>query len=161
GTSAREKETMTRPLVIIFAGSSEFGIPTLRALIDAGHRVEQVISQPDKPSGRGRKLTPTAVSQLVIERGLPLIRTDNINNLSLPSADVLVVIAFGQKVAEHVVNQPRLGSINLHASRLPKFRGAAPIHAAILAGEKVTGNSVIRLARKMDAGAILGMSSIE
>jgi methionyl-tRNA formyltransferase len=148
------------PLSIIFAGSGEFGIPTLRALIDAGHRITQVVSQPDRPAGRGRKLTPTAVAQLAIDGSLPLIRTENINIEKLPDADVLVVIAFGQKIAEHVVRQPRLGGVNLHASRLPKFRGAAPIHAALLAGETVTGNSIIRLAQKMDAGAVLGMSEV-
>src|SRR5690606_5858938 len=74
--------------------------------------------------------------------------------------DAMIVIAFGQKIAESVVHQPRLGSVNLHASRLPKFRGAAPINWAIIRGETVTGNSIIRLAPKMDAGAILGQSTV-
>src|SRR5205085_4330160 len=91
----------------------------------------------------------------------PLLRTGDINDEKLPPADVIVVIAFGQKIADAVVNRPRLGSINLHASRLPKFRGAAPINAAIVAGESVTGNSVIRLAQKMDSGPILAQSSLE
>src|SRR4051812_39823263 len=152
---------MSTPLNIIFAGSGEFGLPTLRALRDAGHEIVQVFSQPDRPAGRGRKLTPTPIAQLAIEQNLPLIRTANINTESLPQADVMVVIAFGQKIADSVVNHPRLGSVNLHSSRLPKYRGAAPINAAILAGETVTGNSIIRLAQRMDAGAILGQSSVE
>src|SRR4051812_30100083 len=151
---------MSTPLNIIFAGSGEFGLPTLRALRDAGHEIVQIFSQPDRPAGRGRKLTPTPIAQFAIEQNLPLIRTANINTESLPQADVMVVIAFGQKLADQVVNHPRLGSVNLHASRLPKYRGAAPINAAILAGETVAGNSIIRLAQKMDAGAVLAQSSI-
>jgi methionyl-tRNA formyltransferase len=147
-------------LRIIFAGSGEFGLPTLRALRDAGHEIVQIFSQPDRPAGRGRKLTPTPIAQYAIEQNLSLVRTGNINAEQLPCADAMVVIAFGQKIADAVVHHPRLGSVNLHASRLPKYRGAAPINAAILQGETVTGNSIIRLAQKMDAGAILGQSSI-
>jgi methionyl-tRNA formyltransferase len=147
-------------LDIIFAGAGEFGVPTLRALLDAGHRIVRVISQPDRPAGRGKHVTPTPVSALASERGLSLVRTDDINQEPLPPADVLLVIAFGQKVAPHVVNHPRLGSINLHASLLPKYRGAAPINWAIIRGETLTGNSVIRVAPKMDAGAILAQSEL-
>jgi methionyl-tRNA formyltransferase len=145
---------------LIFAGSGEFGVPTLSALLEAGHEVALVVSQPDRPAGRGRHLTSTAVARFAIEHGLPLLRTGNINAEPLVPADLLVVIAFGQKVAPNVVSHARLGSINLHGSLLPQFRGAAPVNAAILAGEAVTGNSVIRLARKMDAGAILAQSSV-
>jgi methionyl-tRNA formyltransferase len=151
-----------RQLRLIFAGSGEFGLPTLRHLIESReHEVVQVVSQPDRPSGRGLKLKPTAIAQLALDQGLPLLRTANINDDRLPPADVMVVIAFGQKVASHVVDHPRLGSINLHASILPKYRGAAPINWAIINGEKVTGNSIIRLAAKMDAGAVLGQSVVE
>jgi len=145
---------------IIFAGAGEFGLPTLRALIEAGHEVVRVYSQVDRPAGRGRKLTPTPIAQFAIEKGLDVVRTADINAESLPPADLLVVIAFGQKIAESVATHPRLGAVNLHSSRLPKFRGAAPINWAILAGETVTGNSVIRLAQRMDAGAILGQSEL-
>ena len=148
------------PLRIVFAGSGEFGLPTLRALADAGHSIVRVVSQPDRPAGRGRELTPTPVAQFAGQASLPLIRTDNINAEVLPDADVMVVIAFGQKIGDAVVRRPRLGSVNLHASRLPKYRGAAPINWAILNGETVTGNSVIRLAQRMDAGAILGQSEL-
>jgi methionyl-tRNA formyltransferase len=147
-------------LQIIFAGAGEFGLPTLKALVDAGHHIVQVVSQPDRPAGRGRKLTPTPIAQLALDRGLPLERTDDINALPLPAADVMVVIAFGQKIAQNVVNHPRLGSVNLHSSRLPRHRGAAPINWAILAGDKETGNSIIRLAEKMDAGAVLAQSKL-
>lgn len=147
-------------LRIIFAGSGEFGAPTLRALIAAGHEIVQVYSQPDRPAGRGRKLTPTPIAQLALEHNLPLVRTANINAEILPPADVLVVIAFGQKIAEPVVHHARLGAVNLHASRLPKYRGAAPVNWAIIRGETISGNSVIRLAQRMDAGAVLGQSEL-
>jgi methionyl-tRNA formyltransferase len=151
----------SNPLRILFAGAGEFGLPTLKALLDAGHEVVRVYSQPDRPAGRGRRLTPTAIAQFAIERGLEVVRTEDFNKESLPPADLLVVIAFGQKISEAAARHPRLGSVNLHASRLPKYRGAAPINWAILNGETDTGNSVIRLAQKMDAGAVLGMSRVE
>jgi methionyl-tRNA formyltransferase len=145
---------------ILFAGAGEFGLPTLRGICDAGHEVVHVYSQPDRPSGRGRKLTPTAITQFALDRGLPVTRTAELNAEPLADADLLVVIAFGQKISEAVANHPRLGAVNLHSSRLPKFRGAAPINWAILAGETETGNSVIRLASRMDAGAVLGMTRL-
>lgn len=143
---------------VLFAGSGVFGLPTLRALAAAGFDVPLVISQPDKPAGRGKKLTPTPIAQFAIERGLPLLRTSNINTETLPQADVMIVIAFGQKIAPHVVNHATHGAVNLHASILPRHRGAAPIHWAILSGDELTANSAIRLAEKMDAGAVLGTS---
>jgi methionyl-tRNA formyltransferase len=146
---------------IIFAGSGEFGVPTLKRLQESGLRIAQVISQPDRPAGRGRRLHPTPIAQLALERDLPLVRTDDINAQPLPPADLLVVIAFGQKIAPHVVDHARLGSINLHASRLPRFRGAAPVNWAIIRGETRTGNSVIRLAQRMDAGGILAQSELQ
>ncbi len=148
------------PLKVIFAGAGEFGLPTLRALIDAKFDLVQVISQPDRPAGRGRTMTPTPVAAFASSATLPLLKTANINSESLSVADVMVVIAFGQKIAAPVVDHPRLGSINLHASILPKYRGAAPINWAIIRGETIAGNSIIRLAQKMDAGAILAQSEL-
>jgi len=147
-------------LQIIFAGSGAFGLPALKALLDVGHDVVQVYSQPDRPAGRGMKLTPTPIAKFATDKNLPLVRTLDINAEPLTPADLLVVIAFGQKIGEQVIHHTRLKAINLHASILPRYRGAAPIHAAILGGETVTGNSVIRLAQKMDAGAILGQSEL-
>jgi methionyl-tRNA formyltransferase len=149
------------PLRIIFAGSGAFGSPTLSALVDAGHKIVHVYTQPDRPAGRGKKLTPTPIAQLATDLKLPLTPTADINRETLPVADVMVVIAFGQKIGEPAVDHPRLGSVNLHASLLPKYRGAAPINWAIINGEKITGNSIIRLASKMDAGAILAQSRVE
>jgi methionyl-tRNA formyltransferase len=145
---------------IIFTGSGEFGVPTLAGLLEAGQEVVAVCTQPDRPAGRGRKLTPTAIAQFASAHSLPVIPTGDINTERLPPADLMIVIAFGQKIAPNVVDHPRLGSVNLHASILPKYRGAAPINWAILSGETQTGNSIIRLAQKMDAGKILAQSSL-
>jgi methionyl-tRNA formyltransferase len=151
---------MSKNTGIIFAGSGEFGIPTLRALIAAGHNIARVFTQPDRPAGRGKKLTPTPIGGLAIELGLPLTKTADINLEPLPPVDLMVVIAFGQKIGPTAVNHPRLSSVNLHSSRLPKYRGAAPINWAVLNGDAITGNSIIRLASKMDAGAILAQSEL-
>ena len=145
---------------MIFAGSGEFGVPALRALIDSPVRIVQVVTQPDRPAGRGREMAPTPVAHAALAANLPVLRTADLNSESLPSADVMVVIAFGQKIAPAQVNHPRLGSVNLHASRLPRWRGAAPINWAIISGDRVTGNSVIRLAERMDAGAVLAQSEV-
>lgn len=147
-------------LRIIFAGSGEFGLPTLRALREAGHEVVLVVTQPDRPAGRGRGVQPTPIAAEASGRGLAVLRTENINREALPPADVMVVIAFGQKIGEAIVQHPRLGSINLHASRLPHYRGAAPINWAIINGDAISGNSIIRLAPKMDAGAIVAQSQV-
>src|SRR4051812_17248319 len=105
-------------LRIIFAGSGEFGVPTLSALLNAHQEVVQVITQPDRPAGRGRTLTPTPIASLAASQNLPLVRTDDINKETPPPADLLIVIAFGQKIAPHVVDHARLKAINLHASIL-------------------------------------------
>ena len=147
-------------LKIIFAGSGEFGGPTLSALLNAHHEVVQVLTQPDRPAGRGRLLTPTPIASLAASRGLTVLKTGNINKESLPPADLMIVIAFGQKISPQIVDHARLKAINLHASILPKYRGAAPINWAIIKGETVAGNSIIRLAERMDAGAILAQSSL-
>jgi methionyl-tRNA formyltransferase len=147
-------------LRIIFAGSGEFGLPTLRVLLASKHQVVQVVTQPDRPAGRGRGVTATPIGKFADEAGVPCVRTGNINAEPLPEADLMVVIAFGQKISPEKVNHPRLGSVNLHASRLPRNRGAAPINWAILNGDPISGNSIIRLANRMDAGAILAQSSL-
>jgi methionyl-tRNA formyltransferase len=145
---------------IIFTGSGEFGLPTLAALLEAGHEIPVIYTQPDRPAGRGRKITATAIAQYAREKSLACVPTGNLNAEKLPECDLMIVIAFGQKVSPAAAAHGRLGSMNLHASQLPKYRGAAPINWAILNGESFTGNSVIRLAAKMDAGAILGRSEV-
>lgn len=145
---------------VLFAGSGAFGVPTLGRMIASGADIVQVCTQPSKPAGRGNKLTPTPIGAFAAAHGLPFLETADINTLTLPAADLLVVIAFGQKLSPHVVSHARLGAINLHASRLPRYRGAAPINWAIIQGDSSAGNSVIRLAQTMDAGAVLAMSEL-
>ncbi|HQY89198.1 MAG TPA: methionyl-tRNA formyltransferase [Tepidisphaeraceae bacterium] len=146
---------------IIFAGAGEFGVPTLERLVARGFPIARVYTQPDKPAGRGHTLTPTPVGKFALEQKLDLVRTVDLNSENLPSADLLLIIAFGQKLSQELVSKPTFGAINLHASRLPKFRGAAPINWAVIEGEEITGNSIIRIADRMDAGNVLGMSEIE
>lgn len=150
----------TQPLRILFAGSGAFGVPVLSALIEQEHELVHIYSQPDRPAGRGRKLSPTPISALALAHHLPLTCTDNINTQTLPPADVLIVIAFGQKITPLVADHARLGAINLHASLLPKYRGAAPVNWAMINGETITGNSIIRMAQRMDSGAVLKQSQL-
>ncbi len=150
---------------VVYCGSGEFGLPTFVRLCEE-HEVALVISQPDRPAGRHRRLTPTPIAAEAEARHLPLIKPDNANDddvkaqVNALDADAMIVVAFGQYLSQALVNLPRLGAMNLHASLLPKFRGAAPINAALLHGETQTGNTVIRLAKKMDAGAMLGQQAI-
>jgi methionyl-tRNA formyltransferase len=149
---------------LLFFGSGAFGIPTLASLVER-HQVAMIVTQPDKPAGRGSQLTPTPIAQWAAEHApsIPVIKPQNVNeslvltDLRDKSADAWVVIAFGQKLSQPLLDG--IFAINLHASLLPRWRGAAPIHAAMLAGDQVTGNSVITLADKMDAGLVLGQST--
>lgn len=145
---------------ILFAGSGAFGVPSLQRLLDRGAEIVHVYTQPSKPAGRGNKLTPTPIGAFATSCSLPTSETADINALRLPEADLLVVIAFGQKLSPAVVSHAKLGAINLHASRLPKYRGAAPINWAMISGDATAGNSIIRLAQAMDAGAVLAMSEL-
>lgn len=147
---------------LVFFGSGAFGAPTLRALTER-HQVVGLVTQPDKPAGRSRIATPTPIGSLAAELGLsPIHKPTNVNDADMVAAirslnaDAWVVIAFGQKLGRALLDS--MFAINLHASLLPRWRGAAPINHAILAGDTVTGNSVITLADKMDAGLILGQS---
>lgn len=148
---------------IVFLGSGAFGLPTLKALAGGtAHTLLAVVSQPDKPAGRGMKLTPTPIAQWAEDNlpTVPLLKPADVNEptvrdqLRSLGADAWVVIAFGQKLSAPLLDG--VFAINLHASLLPRWRGAAPINAAILAGDSATGNSVITLADRMDAGLILG-----
>lgn len=150
---------------IVFFGSGAFGLPTLQHLA-ARHTVVGVVTQPDKPAGRGSKLTPTPIGASAAEhlagQGVPLIKPEKINTPEVRDlvrawdCDAWVVIAFGQKLGPTLLADRF--AVNLHASLLPRWRGAAPINHAILAGDTITGNSVITLADRMDAGLVLGQS---
>ncbi len=147
---------------ILFLGSGAFGLPTLKTLIQAGHDLAMVVTQPDKPAGRGRHSTPTPIAAYAAEIGLPVLKTANLNcpeviaGMQALTPEILVVIAFGQKIADSVLRLAPHGGINLHASLLPAFRGAAPIQRAILSGDHTTGVSVIRVTNIMDGGEVLG-----
>lgn len=153
---------------LVFFGSGAFGLPTLAHLASSGkHDVAAVVTQPDKPAGRGGRLTPTPIAAWAAEHlpGVPILKPPKVNapevveeihRLASPSDPVFVVIAFGQKLSPRLLEG--VFAINLHASLLPRWRGAAPINAAILAGDTFTGNSVITLADRMDAGLILGQT---
>ncbi|MBL8887523.1 MAG: methionyl-tRNA formyltransferase, partial [Phycisphaerales bacterium] len=142
-------------LKLVFLGSGAFGLPSLRALI-AEHDVAMVVTQPDRPAGRGGLLTPTPIASEMQTNfpQIPLLKPEKINlaevrdSIRALNADAFVVIAFGQKLGRSLLDG--VFAINLHGSILPRWRGAAPINAAILAGDPVVGNSVITLADKMD-----------
>jgi methionyl-tRNA formyltransferase len=149
---------------LTFFGSGAFGVPTLETLARE-HRVVGVVTRPDRPAGRGGEITPTPVAEFADFAGVPVLKPDNVNDPSVVArirdlkADAAVVIAFGQKLSPAVL-PGEMRAVNLHASLLPRWRGAAPINAAILAGDAVTGNSVITIAPRMDAGLVLGQDSI-
>jgi methionyl-tRNA formyltransferase len=150
---------------LLFLGSGEFGLHTVQ-MLHAQHELVGVISQPDKPAGRKRVLTPTPIAAWALEQGLPVLRTDNVNTpefirqVSDLKADASVVIAFGQKLSESFIEALGKLTVNLHASLLPKYRGAAPINWAMIQGEHKAGVSVIALAQKMDAGPVYAEASL-
>jgi len=149
---------------IVYLGSGEFGIECLNALGRSSHSLRFIVTQPPHPAGRGRKPKPTPVAHWANTHSVPFVETDDANTLQLSEAiahyepDLIVVIAFGQKIGNELINLPPRGAINVHASLLPKYRGAAPINWAIINGETKTGISIITLAEKMDAGRILAQS---
>ncbi|MBI2921288.1 MAG: methionyl-tRNA formyltransferase [Planctomycetes bacterium] len=149
---------------VIFAGTPAFAVPVLRALAASGHEVVLVVSQPDRPKGRGRVLEPTPVRAAADAMRLRCVQPERLRDaeedLRSARADVLVTAAYGQKVPDRLLALPRLGGLNVHASLLPRHRGAAPVASAILAGDAETGISVFRMVREMDAGPVLHTSTL-
>lgn len=152
---------------IIYFGSSEFGIPCLDAIYHSSHELVGVFTQPARPAGRHRsRPQPTPVAEWCQQQQIQCIEAANINAPDMQQAvadcgaDLLVVIAFGQKISQEVIALQKHGAVNVHASLLPKYRGAAPIHWAIMNGETKTGVSIITLAERMDAGFVLAQDSI-
>jgi methionyl-tRNA formyltransferase len=152
---------------IVFLGSGEFGIECLNALAGSAHELVFIVTQPPQPAGRGRRECPTPVCRWANMHLVPFIETVNINTpeiieqIAHHKADLKIVIAFGQKISPDLINMPPKGAINVHASLLPKYRGAAPINWAIIKGETKTGISIITLADKMDAGQILAQAETQ
>ena len=151
---------------LIFAGTPEFAACALAALLRAGHEVALVLTQPDRPAGRGMRLVPSAVKALAQERGIevyqPLDLKDEatLARLRALRADAMVVAAYGLILPEPVLAVARLGAINIHASLLPRWRGAAPIQRAILAGDALTGISIMRMDRGLDTGPLFAAESV-
>lgn len=152
---------MNEPLRILFAGTPEFSVPPLQALLEAGHRVAAVYTQPDRPAGRGRKLTPSPVKRLALEHGLAVFQPKNFRAeadlaaLEALQADLMVVVAYGLLLPPRVLVAPRLGCVNIHASLLPRWRGAAPIQRALLAGDSETGITIMQMDQGLDTGPML------
>jgi methionyl-tRNA formyltransferase len=152
---------MPHRLRIVFAGTPEFAVPALDALHAAGHELVAVYTQPDRPAGRGQSLTASPVKRRALERGLvveqpaSLKAADAITRLREFHADLMVVVAYGLILPQAVLDVPRLGAWNIHASLLPRWRGAAPIQRAILAGDTATGITIMQMEAGLDTGPIL------
>jgi methionyl-tRNA formyltransferase len=146
---------------IVFFGSSQFAVSSLRALLTSGHKITCVVTQPDRKSGRHLHLVATPVKIFAQDAGLRIYQPPSVNTkdaikfLRDLNSDLCVVIAYGQILSEEVLNIPKIFAINVHASLLPKYRGAAPINWAIIKGEKSTGITIIKMTREMDAGPII------
>lgn len=146
---------------IIFAGTPAFAAETLKALINTEHEICAVYTQPDRPAGRGRKLTASPVKQLAQEHNIPVEQPinfksdDAIQTLAAYQADLMIVVAYGLLLPQVVLDTPKLGCINVHASLLPRWRGAAPIQRAILAGDKESGVCIMQMEAGLDTGPVL------
>ncbi len=152
---------------VVFCGTPHFAVPTLEALVAAGHQVSLVLSQPDKPVGRNGEVNPTPVKRAALAHGIPVTQPEKIrNNETLRSTleslrpDVIVVVAYGRILPQWMLDLPRYGCINGHASLLPRWRGAAPIQWAIASGDKETGVTTIRLNAGLDTGSMLQKASV-
>src|ERR1700685_536726 len=153
---------MTQSLTLVFCGTPRFAVPTLEALVHAGFPVRLVVTQPDKPRGRGLALAPSAVKESALALQLPVAQPASIKNndefraqLTALNPDTIIVVGYGRIIPQWMIDLPRLGNINLHASLLPKYRGAAPIQWAIAQGESVTGVTTMRIDAGLDTGDIL------
>lgn len=146
---------------ILFMGTPDFAVASLRRLVEDGHEICGVLTQPDKPKNRGHKLTPTPVKEYAMTENLPVFQPVSLRNaesLELVRSlepELIVVAAYGKLLPEDILNVPPLGSINVHSSLLPKYRGAAPINWAVLNGETETGVSIMYMARELDAGDVI------
>lgn len=152
----------------VFFGSPAAALPSLEALLSAGHSIELVVTQPDKPAGRGRRLTPSPVKALALERGLPVIepariRADEAARARIEAAgpEVNIVVAYGQIIPRSIHGAPPRHSLNVHFSLLPKYRGAAPVQWAVLNGDTESGVTIIELNDRMDEGDILAQEQVE
>lgn len=156
---------MTSPLRILFLGTSPFAVPSLETLAGDPHfQVDAVITQPDRPAGRKQIVTPPPVKEEALALGLPIHQPENLKRafaaLNLPRPDFLVVVSYGQILSSEILDFPTVAPVNVHASLLPRFRGASPIQHALLAGDAETGVTVQRMVRELDAGPVLAQAKI-
>jgi methionyl-tRNA formyltransferase len=161
-TETRLPTATVPPLRIVFFGTPEFAVPTLDALLAAApHTVVGVVTQPDRPRGRGQKVSDAPVKARALAAGLPVLQPERMKDpefldaLSAWDTDLGVVAAYGRILTETMLAIPRLGMINVHASLLPRYRGAAPVHRAVIAGELSTGVTIMRVVKALDAGATI------
>jgi methionyl-tRNA formyltransferase len=149
-------------MILVFCGTPQFAVPTLDALVAAGHTVSLVVTQPDRPRGRGMELAASPVKEGAIRLGIPLVQPAAIKNnaefraqLEALHPDAIIVVGYGRIIPQWMIELPRFGNLNLHASLLPKYRGAAPIQCAIAKCERVTGVTTMRIDAGLDTGDIL------
>lgn len=153
-------------LRIIFAGTPEFSVPTLEALIGSEHEVVAVYTQPDRPRGRGKKMQFTPIKEVALKHDIPVYQPLSLRNseaqeeLALLNADLMIVVAYGLILPEEVLKAPKFGCLNIHASLLPRWRGAAPIHRAIEAGDDKTGVAIMQMDKGLDTGDVWSEASV-
>jgi methionyl-tRNA formyltransferase len=154
-------------LNIVFAGTPDFSAGHLQALIDSRHNIVGVYSQPDRPAGRGKKLQPSPVKKLALEHGIPVYQPlnfkqeDAVKELKTLNADIMIVVAYGLLLPQTVLEAPKMGCLNVHASILPRWRGAAPIQRAIQAGDTETGITIMQMDVGLDTGDMLSKTFLE
>ena len=150
----------------IFAGTPEFAVPALAALIEAGHQIVMVLTQPDRPAGRGMKLKASPVKVLAEQHGLHVFQPETLKDTAVQAqieavhADVMIVAAYGLIIPTVVLNMPKFGCYNIHASLLPRWRGAAPIHRSLLVGDTETGVTIMEVVPALDAGAMVSKGTV-
>ena len=155
------------PLKIIFAGTPDFAVPALQALYDKGYEVVGVLTQPDRPSGRGLKLHPSPIKLKANELDIPVYQPSELksktsyDSLAAIDFNVMIMAAYGLIIPQAILDLPSFGCFNIHASLLPRWRGAAPIHRAILMGDEVTGVTIMRVVQKLDAGDMIKKTEIQ
>lgn len=151
---------------IIFMGTPDFAVPTLEALAEAGHEITLAVTQPDKPKGRGKAVQVTPVKEFALNNNIPVFQPikikeqDSLSELKKYKADIIVVVAFGQILPKELLEYPKYGCINVHASLLPKYRGAAPIQWAVIDGETESGVTIMQMAEGLDTGDIISQSAV-
>ena len=152
---------------VVFMGTPEFAVPSLKHLNESKHNIVTVVTQTDKPKGRKGRPCPPPVKSVALDAGFHIIQPGNVNDefvidkLKELNPDVIVVVAFGQKISSRILDLPKYKCVNIHASLLPKYRGAAPINWAIINGEEETGITTIFMSDRMDAGDIITQKSLK